>query len=129
MLELAARCIGGLCSRALRFPGGKTLEELVLASALAQHIPATGHEPVRPSGVCMLPVPQRGVLGAVEGRDAALAVPGITGLTITIPIGRHVDPLPGGDRYLGFIFAEGDTPEQAEQALATARDKLRVVIL
>jgi biotin carboxylase len=141
MLELAARCIGGLCSRALRFPGGKTLEELVLASALGrsvgagwsgrhcQHIPAAGHEPVRPSGVCMLPVPQRGVLGAVEGRDAALAVPGITGLTITIPIGRHVDPLPDGDRYLGFIFAEGDTPDQAEQALATARDKLRVVIL
>jgi biotin carboxylase len=129
MLELAARCIGGLCSRALRFPGGKTLEELVLASALARHIPAAGHEPVRPSGVCMLPVPRRGVLSAVDGRDAALAVPGITGLTITIPIGRHVDPLPDGDRYLGFIFAEGDTPEQAEQALATARDKLRVVIL
>jgi hypothetical protein len=140
MLELAARCIGGLCSRALRFPGGKTLEELVLTSALGrsvgagwpgrhyQRIPAASHEPVRPSGVFMLPVPQPGVLRAVEGRDAALAVPGITGLTITIPIGRRVDPLPGGDRYLGFIFAEGDTPEQAEQALVTARDKLRVVI-
>jgi ATP-grasp domain/L-amino acid ligase C-terminal domain 2 len=139
MLELAARCIGGLCSRALRFPGGKTLEELVLASALGrsvgagwsgghcQQVPA-GHEPVRPAGVFMLPVPQSGVLRAVEGRDAALAVPGVTGLTITIPIGRHVDPLPGGDRYLGFIFAEGNTPEQAEQALAAARGRLRAVI-
>src|SRR5207302_3960657 len=106
MLELAARCIGGLCSRALRFPGGMTLEELVLANALGQPLPAISHEPARPSGVYMLPVPRPGVLRAVEGRDKAAAVPGITGLTITIPQGQRVLPLPDGDRYLGFIFAE-----------------------
>ena len=39
MLELAARSIGGLCSRALRFPGGRSLEELVLANALGQALP------------------------------------------------------------------------------------------
>ena len=39
MLELAARSIGGLCSRALRFPGGKSLEELVLANALGRPAP------------------------------------------------------------------------------------------
>ena len=36
MLELAARSIGGLCSRALHFPGGTSLEELVLANALGR---------------------------------------------------------------------------------------------
>jgi biotin carboxylase len=102
MLELAARSIGGLCSRALRFPGGKTLEELVLANALGRHIPAAGHQSARPCGVFMLPVPRPGVLRAVEGRAAALAVPGITGLTITIPPGQQVRPLPDGDRYLGL---------------------------
>ena len=54
MLELAARCIGGLCSRALRFPGGKTLEQLVLASALGLPVPVAGYDPgprgARPSG-------------------------------------------------------------------------------
>ena len=39
MLELAARSIGGLCSRALRFPGGRSLEELVLANALGRPVP------------------------------------------------------------------------------------------
>ena len=106
MLELAARSIGGLCSRALRFPGGTTLEELVLANALGHPAPAAGHDPARPCGVFMLPVPYSGVLRAVEGRDRAAAVPGITGVTITIPIGQRVLPLPEGDRYLGFIFAE-----------------------
>jgi len=128
MLELAARCIGGLCSRALRFPGGTTLEELVLANALGQPTPAAGHDPARPSGVFMLPVPRTGVLRAVEGRDAARAVPGITGLTITIPAGQRVLPLPDGDRYLGFVFAEAATQHAVEQALATARGQLRVDI-
>ena len=128
MLELAARSIGGLCSRALRFPGGTTLEELVLANALGQPAPAAGHDPARPCGVFMLPVPYSGVLRAVEGRDRAAAVPGITGVTITIPIGQRVLPLPEGDRYLGFIFAEAGTHGEVEQALTAARGQLRVEI-
>jgi biotin carboxylase len=126
MLELAARCIGGLCSRALRFPGGTSLEEMVLAHALGRPVP--GHRVGRPSGVLMLPVPRPGVLRAVEGQAEAAANPGITGLSITIPVGQRVRPLPDGDRYLGFIFAEGDTQDQVEHALADARDRLRVVI-
>jgi hypothetical protein len=94
MFELAARCIGGLCSRALRFAGGTTLEELVLASALGQPAPALSHHLARPAGIYMLPVPRPGVLRAVEGRDSAAAIPGITGLTITIPAGQQVRPLP-----------------------------------
>jgi biotin carboxylase len=127
MLELAPRSIGGLCSRALRFPGGASLEEIVLANALSQPVPAAAG-PGRPSGVFMLPVPRAGVLRAIEGRDSALAVPGVTGLTITIPPGQRVRPLPDGDRYLGFVFAEADTPAGVEQALTAAVARLRVVI-
>ncbi len=135
MLELAPRSIGGLCSRALSFPGGASLEEIILANALGRPVPAaatpplsTPAGPVRPCGVFMLPVPRPGVLRAVEGRAEALAVPGITGLTITIPPGQRVRPLPDGDRYLGFIFASGDTPADVEQALTAASGRLRVVI-
>ena len=127
LLELAPRSIGGLCSRALRFPGGASLEEIVLANALGRPVPAaTG--PVQPCGVFMLPVPRPGVLRAVEGRAAALAVPGITGLTITVPLGQRVRPLPDGDRYLGFIFAAGDTGPEVEHALTAASERLRVLI-
>ena len=129
MLELAARSIGGLCARALRFPGGKSLEELILANALGEPVPARGlRTPERPSGVFMLPVPQAGVLRAVEGRADAEAVPGITGVTITIPLGRRVRPLPGGDQYVGFVFAEAATPADVEKALTTASKRLRTVI-
>ncbi len=126
LLELAARSIGGLCSRALRFGGGQSLEELVLANALGR--PVTPRHPARTSGVLMLPVERPGVLRAVHGRGEAAAVPGVTGLTITIPLGQHVRPLPEGDRYLGFVFAEGDSHQQVERALGAARDRLHVVI-
>ena len=44
------------------------------------------------------------------------------------PAGQGVRPLPEGDRYLGFIFAEADTRHRVEQALTAARERLRVVI-
>ncbi len=126
MLELAARSIGGLCSRALRFPGGQSLEELVLANALGRRV--SPRHMARTSGVLMLPIERPGVLLAVEGRTEAAAVPGITGLTITTPLGQPVHPLPEGDRYLGFVFAEGDSHQQVERALGAARERLRVVV-
>jgi hypothetical protein len=76
----------------------------------------------------MLPVERPGILRAVDGRAEAAAVPGITGLTITVPVGQPVCPLPEGDRYLGFVFAEGESHQEVENALAAARQRLRVVV-
>ena len=126
MLELAARSIGGLCSRALRFLDGVSLEQLVLANALGRQV--TPHRLARPAGVLMVPVERAGVLQAVHGTAQAAAVAGITGLTITTPVGQTVHPLPEGDRYLGFLFAEGATHQEVEEALHTARRRLRVII-
>jgi biotin carboxylase len=126
MLELAARSIGGLCSRALCFLDGASLEQLVLANALDRRV--TTQRLARPAGVLMLPVERAGVLHAVHGRTQAAAVPGITGLSITIPVGQLVQPLPEGDRYLGFVFAEAATHQEVQEALRAARRRLRVVI-
>ena len=126
MIELAARSIGGLCSRALRFLDGMSLEEVVLANALGRDVSPRRAD--RAVGVLMLPVEQPGVLRGVEGKREAAAVDGITGLSITISAGEVITPLPLGDRYLGFIFAEGDTCENVCASLRTARSKLNVVI-
>jgi len=126
MLELAARSIGGLCSRALCFLDGASLEQLVLANALDRRV--TTQRLARPAGVLMLHVERAGVLHAVHGRTQAAAVPGITGLSITTPVGQPVQPLPEGDRYLGFVFAEAATHQEVQEALRAARRRLRVVI-
>jgi len=126
LLEVAARSIGGLCSRALRFGAGVSLEELILRHALGFPL-----DPVREaaaSGVMMLPIPTAGTLVGVRGQEAARAVPGVAGLELSILPGRPVRPLPEGDRYLGFLFARAATPEAVEAALRAAHACLEVVI-
>jgi biotin carboxylase len=127
VLELAARSIGGLCSRALRFGVGVTLEEVILRHALGLPIDDLRRESAA-SGVMMIPIPRAGILEEVRGQHRARAVPGIAGLELTIGPGRHVKPLPEGDRYLGFLFARADGPEGVEQALRTAHGHLEIVI-
>jgi biotin carboxylase len=127
VIEVAARSIGGLCSRALRFGAGISLEEVVLRHALGMPLDGLRREQAA-SGVMMLPIPAAGTLREVRGREDALAVPGVTGLEITVPLGRSVVPLPEGDRYLGFLFARGDTPAVVEGALRAAHAALDVVV-
>jgi len=75
VLELAARSIGGLCSRALRFGAGVSLEQVILRHALG-----LGLEDVAPestaSGVMMIPIPEAGLL---EGSSTIWVGQAITG--------------------------------------------------
>jgi biotin carboxylase len=125
VIEVAARSIGGLCSRTLEFGTGMSLEYLILAQALGRPI---GPLQLRKgaAGVLMLPIRSGGILIEVTGREEALKVPGIAGIELTIAPGRTLVPLPEGNRYLGFVFARGDSPELVEAALRAAHEKLRV---
>ncbi|HMK63937.1 MAG TPA: ATP-grasp domain-containing protein, partial [Acidimicrobiales bacterium] len=127
VIELAARTIGGLCGRALAFGTGHSLEELVLAQALGVALEDRRRD-AQASGVLMIPIPHPGVLRAVEGRQAAMAVPGVTAIEVTIAPGRPLSPPPEGGRYLGFVFARARRPQDVEKALRTAGALLDVQI-
>jgi biotin carboxylase len=116
IIEMGARSIGGLCARALRFGAGISLEELILSHVLGLPIETMARED-KATGVMMIPIPRAGVLESVEGLEAARRVSGVDNVTITIPMGQEVVPLPEGNKYLGFIFARGDSPEAVEAAL------------
>ena len=127
LLEVAARTIGGLCARTLRFGLGISLEQLVLRAALGRPLGDLRRADAA-SGVLMLPVPSMGTLRGVHGTDAARDVPGVIGVEITIPVGREVRPLPFDGRYLGFVFARGPKPAAVEAALRTAGGLIHVDI-
>ena len=125
LIEIAPRSIGGRCSSAIRFEGGVSLEELILR----RELDLPGEAPRRddePSGVMMLPIPRTGVLEQVLGQEAALAVDGVTGISITAPSGMWVCPPPEGGRYLGFVFARAPTREAVVQALRSAHARLEI---
>ena len=128
VLEVAARSIGGLCSRVLRFGTGISLEQLIVEHAVGRDVADSGRTDGA-AGVMMLPIPRSGVLAGVDGLDAARGVAGVTGVEITATIGRRIDALPDGGRYLGFVFARGDTPDSVESALRRAHSELTVTIV
>ena len=126
VIEVAARSIGGLCSRSLNFGlMGTTLESSILRNAMGQHQLRLDRESAA-SGVLMIPTERSGILTAVNGVDEIREIDRITGIDLTITPGGRVVAPPEGDRYLGFVYARAETPQQVESALREAKDKLEV---
>ncbi len=131
-IDIAARTIGGHCARALRFGAaeglgsgeGASLEEIVLRQAAGLPLEGLEREEAA-SGVMMIPTPGPGRLLAVTGLEAARAVPQVTEVVLSLPLGSLLVPLPEGGAYPGFIFARAERPETVEAALRAAHACLR----
>jgi biotin carboxylase len=123
VLEIAARSIGGLCSRTLRFGTGLTLEELILRHALGRPIASLDRDRLA-AGVMMIPIPRAGRLQAVRGEADARAVGAIEDVVITAHLQQDLVPLPEGWQYLGFVFARAESPAAVEAALRDAHARL-----
>lgn len=126
-IEIAPRSIGGLCSLALRFGDGASLEELLLRHAAGEDVDSWLRE-AGARGVMMIPIPRGGILHGVRGIEQAREVGGVDDVRITIPIGHPVTPLPEGNRYLGFLFAHGARPDDVETSLRQAHERLNFEI-
>ena len=127
MLEVAARPIGGLCAKTLRFETGREwigLEDLLLLHAAGQPTAAWRREPMA-SAVMMVPIPRSGIFRRVDGLDRAAAVPFVEEIQITARPDQQLLALPEGSSYLGFIFARAATPRDAEDAVREAHHRLR----
>ncbi len=131
VLEVAARPIGGLCARSLRFLARdgqpQSLEQLLLRHACGEPLEGYRREPLA-SAVMMMPVPARGYYRRTEGLEQACAVPGIDEVVMTATPGQLLEPWPEGHSYPGFIFARGAVPEEAVRAVAEAHRLLRIVL-
>jgi len=127
ILETAARPIGGLCARALRFQAGVPFEELILLHALGEDV--SGARLADPAaGVMMIPIPKAGIYEGMDGLDRARAVAGIDDVVITAKQGQLLVPLPEGASYLGFLFARGNSAADVESALRRSHAELRFQI-
>jgi biotin carboxylase len=129
LVELAARPIGGRCSAVLRFGpnGGVSLEQLLLGAALKgwERGSAGAWERERPAAaVYMIPVPRAGTLRGVSGVDEAKRVAHVEDVVITAHVGQSLEPLPEGNRYLGFVYARAEHVETAVAAVRAAHAKL-----
>lgn len=127
VLELAGRLIGGACSRVFRALLPIDVHELILRLA-------SGEELQRPrilsraAGALMLPIPAEGRMVALDGVEAARAVPGIQDVIVNSSQGDVILPFPEQSCYIGFITAAGNTFEEVQQALAEASDCMELAL-
>jgi biotin carboxylase len=129
VLEVAARPIGGLCSRVLRFgPSGEiSLEELILRHACGESVDGIAREP-EAAAVMMIPIPSRGVFKRVEGVQEAACVPHVEAVDVTAKPDQVLEPLPEAGSYLGFIFARATDPRDTVGAVREAHRRLRFTV-
>jgi biotin carboxylase len=131
ILEVAARPIGGLCARSLRFEhaDGRAIgfEEFLLRMAVGESMTEWQRERAA-AAVMMVPIPRSGVYRGVDGVDEARAVAHVDEIQITAKPDQRLLALPEGATYLGFIFARAAQPEQAERAVREAHARLRFTI-
>lgn len=129
ILEIAARPIGGLCSKMLRFDGidglaAASLEDVLLRHAVGQSTSTIVRES-QAAGVMMIPIPQKGTFKRVRGIEHALSVPGVEEIQITAKVDQLLEPLPEAASYLGFIFARSADPTEIVDVLKTAHAELQ----
>ena len=128
ILEAAARPIGGLCARVLRFeaPFG-TLEKLLLRHALGEDVSgarlASGSH-----GVMMIPIPHAGIYQGVRGLEDARRVPGVEDIIMTAKQGQEMLPLPEGSAYLGFLFFRAPSAGLVVDGLREVHRRLTFVL-
>ena len=128
VIEVAARSIGGLCSRSLTFGLlGTTLEALILRNAIGMEKPELRREALA-SGVLMIPIPRPGTFTGISGLDRVRELTRISAIDVTATMGSHLQPPPEGDRYLGFVFARGPDRDEIEASLRHAQEIITVMI-
>jgi biotin carboxylase len=126
-IEVAARSIGGYCSKVLRFDGGLSLEDIILRHALDPNM-VLPERAEGAAGVMMVQSPRRGVFAEARGVESARDVKHVDEIIISAHPGQELSPLPEGFLYIGFIFARAGTPAAVEKALRQAYGELEFVI-
>lgn len=128
MLEAAARPIGGLCARVLRFAApDATLEQLLLRHAIGEDV-SNARLASGAHGVMMIPIPHAGVYRGVQGLEDAKRIPSVEDVVITAKEGQEMFPLPEGSAYLGFLFSRGPSADIVVKGLRAAHQRLEFTL-
>ncbi|MER8387063.1 ATP-grasp domain-containing protein [Mesorhizobium sp. M1380] len=128
LIEIAARPIGGLCGRAYTYCLGTDYHDLVLRAALGLAAGNKDVETVLPSGVLMVPVPERGILRAINGVEEARQQTWVRDVFMMAKPGDRLSGFPEQDCYLGFIIASGPSRADVQGALKRAHSCLNFVV-
>ena len=128
IIEVNPRTIGGLCSRSLNFNlFNNSLEEVILSDLLLDR--KISLDLASPSsGVLMLPIPADGIFKGLDNESKAKEINEVVNIELSLPIGSNVRKPPFSERYLGFVFANGENSNKTIEALLQCEKILSPII-
>ena len=127
IIEINPRMIGGLCSRCLSFGLFKTsLEEIALHAFLNNELRSIDLLS-NFVGVLMIPTPISGKFISINKNELE-SIPNVSGVEITVSENSNLLEPPFGDKYLGFVFSQGDSKEKVMESLTLALNLANPII-
>jgi len=127
IIEINPRMIGGLCSRCLSFGLFKiSLEEIALHAFLNDELKSIDLLS-NFVGVLMIPTPISGKFISINKNELE-SIPNVSGVEITVSENSNLLEPPFGDKYLGFVFSQGDSKEKVVESLTLALDLANPII-
>ena len=127
IIEINPRMIGGLCSRCLSFGLFKTsLEEIALHAFLNNELKSIDLLS-NFVGVLMIPTPKSGKFISINKNELE-SISNVSGVEITVSENSNLLEPPFGDKYLGFVFSQGDSKEKVMESLSSALDLANPII-
>ncbi|MFJ3836481.1 pyridoxal-phosphate dependent enzyme [Streptomyces sp. NPDC054904] len=127
IIEINPRLAGGMIPEAVRRATGTDLLEQQLRAATGSPLDLAPRHTAS-AGIRFLLPESRGTLRAVDGTDTALAVAGVTGVTVTAAPGTPVRPAENAYDRLGHVIATGPDTPAVTASLDAALNALRVDI-
>ncbi|MEU8513836.1 pyridoxal-phosphate dependent enzyme [Kitasatospora sp. NPDC048722] len=127
VIEVNGRLAGGMIPELVRLSTGINLLEEQVRAALGRP-PRLDRAPTRAAAIRFLLVEREGTFSHVSGTEAAQAVEGIRHVTVTARPEQRVEPAKNAYHRLGYVIAEGETPDAAAELCAKAHDELTIVL-
>ena len=127
IIEINPRMIGGLCSRCLSFGLFKTsLEEIALHAFLNDELKSI-ELLSNFVGVLMIPTPTSGKFISINKSELE-NINNVSGVEITVSENSDLLEPPFGDKYLGFVFSQGESKEKVMDSLTLAMNLANPII-
>ena len=128
IIEINPRMIGGLCSRCLSFGLFKqSLEELILfafSTGTFKKLELLN----KYVGVLMLPVPKTGKFVSINNEEI-MEIENVSAVDITVSKNTYLEMPPSGEKYLGFVFSQGESKSNVMKALETSLEIASPIIV
>ena len=127
MVEIGARMGGGcITTHLVPLSTGINMTKAVIQTALGENVDIV--EKFQKGAAIRFIIPPIGIVKSITGQEEAKKIPGVKVVEIQCNIGQILGRLENGTCRIGYVIAQGDTPEKAVEICEKALAKICIEV-